>query len=61
MLQIKVTNQFKKDLKRINQRNYNINLLDYVVSQLVNQKPLDKKYKNHSLFGSYNRILRMSY
>ncbi len=53
MLEIVASNKFKKDLKQIIKRGYNIELLDQVVSQLANNKPLDEKYKDHALVGDY--------
>lgn len=53
MLDIVASNKFKKDLKQIIKRGYNIELLNQVVSQLANNKPLDEKYKDHALAGDF--------
>lgn len=53
MLDIVASNKFKKDLKQIIKRGYNIELLDQVVNQLANKKPLDEKYKDHALVGDF--------
>lgn len=53
MLDIILSNRFKKDLKLARKRNYNLDLLNTVVDTLVEQKPLDEKYHDHSLSGNY--------
>lgn len=53
MLDLVITNQFKKDLKRIRKRGYNLNLLDNVLKTLQNEVPLDDKYRDHALVGDY--------
>jgi len=53
MIDIIASNQFKKDLRLLLKRNYNMNLLDKVISKLASGIPLDKKYKDHSLSGNY--------
>ncbi len=47
------TSMFKKDLKRIKKRGYNLDLLDEVIETLAKGQPLDKKYNDHSLVGDY--------
>ncbi len=56
MLDIVASNRFKKDLKQIIKRGYNIELLNQVVSQLASNKPLEEKYKDHPLIGDYVRF-----
>lgn len=53
MLKIKVHRLFKKDLKRIERRGYNLDLLRTTVSFLAEQKTLPEKYKDHRLTGDY--------
>lgn len=53
MLDLVLTNQFKKDLKRIRKRGYKIQLLDEVLKNLQNEIPLDEKYRDHALIGDY--------
>ena len=47
------TKQFQKDVKMIKKRGKDIEKLKYVIIQLVNEKPLDKEYREHKLIGSY--------
>ena len=54
MLNIVLSNRFKKDLKTISKRNYNLDLLDEVVSTLAEQKPLPEKNNDHPLTGDYS-------
>ena len=56
MLKIKITNQFKKDLKLMQKRHCNLDLLKHVVDELAAGRELDKKFRNHQLTGSYRRI-----
>ena len=53
MLNIVLSNRFKKDLKTISKRNDNLDLLDEVVSTLAEQKPLPEKNKDHPLTGDF--------
>ena len=59
--EIKMTNQFKKDLKIIQKRKLNIKLLDEVIQMLANDIPLQSKYRNHLLEPKEIRIMGMSY
>jgi mRNA interferase YafQ len=54
MLDIIRTAQFKKDVKRINRRNFDIEKLKEVLGFLVNELELPQKYKNHNLVGNYH-------
>lgn len=48
-----VTNTFKKDLKRVEKRGYDISLLNYVVTKLLLGEALDEKYRDHVLTGNW--------
>ena len=52
MLDIVLSNKFKKDLRLAAKRNYNIDLLDEVVQMLAAGKQLAPKYKDHTLTGN---------
>ena len=54
MLEIVISNQFKKDLKLMIRRSADTNLLDSVVTDLANGKKLDEKHRDHSLTGNYS-------
>ena len=56
MLKLQYSNQFKKDYKLIKKRGYDINKLKYVIQLLLEEAPLDKKYKEHYLTGKYKRF-----
>jgi mRNA interferase YafQ len=47
------TTRFKKDLKLIMRRGYNIQLLQEVVSQLAAGIPLPEKNRDHTLTGEW--------
>lgn len=53
MLEIVISNRFKKDLKQAAKRGYNLALLDEVVSKLAQKEPLPEKNKDHVLSGGY--------
>lgn len=53
MLNIVLSNQFKKDVKLAAKRGYNLDLLDVVVEKLANQQTLEEKYRDHALTGNY--------
>lgn len=48
-----LTSLFKRDLKTIKKRGYNLHLLNDVVDTLTMGLPLDEKYKDHKLIGNY--------
>ncbi len=53
--EILATGRFKKDLKTIIKRGYNIQLMQEVVSLLSSGSPLPDKYKDHALSGNWTR------
>ena len=53
MLDVILSNQFKKDLKLMKKRGVNLELLDAVVNMLANSEELDEKYYDHALTGNY--------
>jgi mRNA interferase YafQ len=53
MLELVVTNKFKKDLKRIRKQGKDLNLLQNVLQMLLEETELDVKYRDHALTGNY--------
>jgi len=53
MLEIILSNRFKKDLKIIKKRGYDLDLLDAIVNQLAAEEPLADNHHDHSLVGDY--------
>lgn len=53
MLELEVTNQFKRDLKLAKKRGKSRKKLDNVVEDLLQEKPLAQKYQDHPLSGNY--------
>lgn len=51
--QIVPTGKFRKDLKTIKKRGYNIALLEAVVNMLAEGTELPPKYRDHILSGEY--------
>ena len=52
-LSLILTNKFKKSLKQARKRGLNINLLDEVVEKLLDNIPLEAKYRDHQQKGDY--------
>lgn len=53
MYELKISKSFKKSLKRIEKRGYNLSLLKEVVDKLQRGETLPTKYKSHELTGNY--------
>ena len=53
MYRIVATGKFKKDLKAVMKRGYNMKLMDEVVTMLSNGEKLPEKNKDHALVGNY--------
>ena len=54
MLDIVLSNRFKKDLKLAAKRGYDLDLLDAVVTNLAERRPSAEKYRDHELTGNYS-------
>ncbi len=52
-LKVVLLNSFKRDLKRIKKRGYDIRLLDSVVRMIAQQEKLAERYCDHALTGNY--------
>ncbi len=50
---IKPTTKFQKDLKRIQKRGYDLNLIKDIIQKLAHGEDLPEKNKDHSLTGNY--------
>ena len=48
-----VTSKFKKDVKRMKRRGYDINTLKDIIQKLSDNQPLPEKNKDHNLHGDY--------
>lgn len=53
MLDLVMTTQFRKDLKRINKRGKDLSLLKDVLQTLREEQALEEKYCDHALTGNY--------
>ena len=51
---IQPTSRFKKDLKRIVKRGYELPLLNSVISKLADGIPLPEANRDHALSGNWN-------
>ncbi|MBS4845268.1 MAG: type II toxin-antitoxin system YafQ family toxin [Burkholderiales bacterium] len=52
MLSVKYRSQFKKDYKKAVKRGLDPEELKVVIDLLINEKPLDRKYRDHPLLDS---------
>lgn len=53
MYTVKPSGRFKKDLKIVAKRGYNINLLTNVIKLLAAGLPLPEKHQDHALSGNW--------
>lgn len=53
MLEIVLSNRFRKDLKLAARRGCDFALLDEIVSRLARREPLPPKNRDHALSGEY--------
>jgi mRNA interferase YafQ len=53
MLEVVLSNRFRRDLKMAKKRGYNLDLLDEVVNTLANGVKLSEKYRDHELSGGF--------
>ena len=53
MLEVVLSNQFKKDLKLASKRGYKLELLEKTVDKIANNIKLEDKYRDHALTGNY--------
>ena len=53
MLDLRFTNQFKKDYKLAQKRGFDLSEFDKIVDTLRNGEPLDPKYKDHPLSNNW--------
>ncbi len=53
MLEVVLSNQFKKDLKLASKRGYKLELPEKTVDKIANNIKLEDKYRDHDLTGNY--------
>jgi len=53
MYTVKATARFRKDLKQIEKRGYDISLLTTVIKKLAAGEKLEERYNDHPLKGEY--------
>ena len=54
MLDIVLSNRFKKDYKLAKKRGYDMKLLDEAVNIIASGNTLPERYKDHELIGDYS-------
>lgn len=55
MYEVKVTSRFKRDLKYIQRRGYDMRLLTTLIQTLASGEPLAEKHKDHALSGAWSK------
>lgn len=55
MYEVKPTSRFRRDLKYIKRRGYDMRLLTKVIQTLASGEPLAEKYKDHALSGVWSK------
>ena len=53
MLEVVLSNRFKRDLKRVARRSYDMAALEQVVNALAARQPLDAAKRDHALTGNW--------
>jgi mRNA interferase YafQ len=53
LLTIYYATQFKEDFKRVKKQHKDLSKLQTVIEILVNEQPLDLRYKDHQLIGDW--------
>ena len=53
MLNPSFTKQFEKDLRKVKRQGKNTDKIKSVMSNLIAEKQLEKKYRDHSLTGNF--------
>lgn len=53
MLELVTTGQFRKDYKRVKKRGYDTELLEKLINDLLQEKPLEEHYRDHGVVGDY--------
>ncbi len=54
MLIAEYTSQFKSDLKLAQRRHKNLELLKKIMDDIIHERPLNKKYRDHFLLGKWS-------
>ncbi len=54
--EIKVTGQFKKDLRYMKKRGFDLELLERIIDILAEGKTLEAKYRDHESAGDFARF-----
>ena len=49
--EVRVTTQFKKDLRKLNRQHKNISKLELVIAMLANREKLAPEYRDHALIN----------
>ena len=56
MYEVKPTSRFRRDLKYIERRGYDMRLLKILIQTLASGEPLAEKHKDHALSGVWSKF-----
>ena len=54
MLTLRASAKYRKDRRRVVKQGLPVKLLDDIIQQLAEEKPLDPKHNDHALIGNYS-------
>ena len=54
MKEVRYTNAFKRDLKKVKKQYNNLDNLTFAIKELFANSPLPSKFRDHKLIGNYN-------
>jgi mRNA interferase YafQ len=52
-MKFRTTTQFEKEYKRAEKRGMDISKLDAVMQKIINNEPIERKYRDHLLTGNF--------
>lgn len=55
MLNLRFTNQFKKDFKLAQKRGFDLSEFESIVNKLRNRETLEEEYKDYQLSGKWKK------
>lgn len=53
MLEVRYQTRFKKDVRLLAKRNYDLSRLEQVITRLQTEQPLPSEYRDHALSGNW--------
>lgn len=54
MLKLESTSKFRRDVRRLHRRGYDLSLLESLIDRLAREETLEPQYRDHPLSGEYS-------